>query len=79
MDLPTINFNRSPNNYETFMFQILHRIRLVEIENIILHTARRRCTMGFQNCLSSSKKIHTIPFTGETVYKMFHTYILIVT
>lgn len=56
-DLPTIDFNGSPNIYETFIFQILHGIKLVEIENTILPTARLKHTVGFQNYLSS-KKIH---------------------
>jgi len=62
VDLPTIDFNRSSDNYENFIFQILRVIRLVEIQNIILHTNRCRHTVGFQNCLSSSKKTDKIPF-----------------
>lgn len=62
VDLPKIDFNGSPNNYDIFIFHILHGIRLVEIESIILHTARHKCTVEFQNDVSSFKKIDTILF-----------------
>lgn len=62
VDLPKIDFNRSPKNYENFIFHILHGIRLLEIENIKVHTARYRHTIGFQNYLSSSKEIDTVTF-----------------
>lgn len=46
---------------KTFIFQILMEKKLMEKENIILHTTRHRHSVGLQNYLFS-QKIVTISF-----------------